>query len=48
MLPIAILAGGLATRLRPLSETIPKSMIEICGKPFCALADEATGQSWRH
>jgi NDP-sugar pyrophosphorylase family protein len=34
MLPVAILAGGLATRLRPLTETIPKSMIEICGYPF--------------
>jgi len=34
MLTLAILAGGLATRLRPLTETIPKSMIDICGKPF--------------
>lgn len=34
MLPVAILAGGLATRLRPLTTTIPKSMIEILGKPF--------------
>jgi MurNAc alpha-1-phosphate uridylyltransferase len=34
MLPVAILAGGLATRLRPLTETVPKSMIEICGYPF--------------
>jgi NDP-sugar pyrophosphorylase family protein len=34
MLPVAVLAGGLATRLRPLTETIPKSMIEICGEPF--------------
>jgi MurNAc alpha-1-phosphate uridylyltransferase len=34
MLPVAILAGGLATRLRPLTESIPKSMIEICGQPF--------------
>jgi len=34
MLPIAILAGGLATRLRPLTETIPKSLIEINGEPF--------------
>ena len=34
MLPVAILAGGLATRLRPLTETIPKSMIEISGQPF--------------
>lgn len=31
---VAILAGGLATRLRPITETIPKSMIQICGKPF--------------
>ncbi len=29
-----ILCGGLATRLRPLTEKIPKSMIEIGGKPF--------------
>jgi NDP-sugar pyrophosphorylase family protein len=31
---IAILAGGLATRLGGLSSNKPKSMIEICGKPF--------------
>ena len=31
---VAILAGGLATRLRPISETIPKSLLEIAGRPF--------------
>jgi N-acetyl-alpha-D-muramate 1-phosphate uridylyltransferase len=36
MLPIAILAGGLATRLRPLTSTIPKSLIDINGEPFVA------------
>jgi NDP-sugar pyrophosphorylase family protein len=36
LLTVAILAGGLATRLRPLSETMPKSLIEINGEPFAA------------
>jgi len=31
---VAILAGGLATRLYPVTKTIPKSMIELSGKPF--------------
>ena len=34
MIPIVILAGGLATRLRPLTEKIPKSMLIIDDKPF--------------
>jgi len=34
MLPVAILAGGLATRLRPITETIPKALIDIAGEPF--------------
>jgi len=36
MLPVAILAGGLATRLAPLTETVPKSLIPIDGEPFLA------------
>ncbi len=31
---MVIIAGGLGTRLRPLSNRVPKSLIEVQGKPF--------------
>jgi NDP-sugar pyrophosphorylase family protein len=34
MFPVAILAGGMATRLRPMTNKIPKSLIEVAGRPF--------------
>jgi N-acetyl-alpha-D-muramate 1-phosphate uridylyltransferase len=34
--PVVILAGGLATRLRPITEKIPKALIEVAGQPFIA------------
>lgn len=34
--PVAILAGGLATRLRPLTTTLPKALVDINGEPFIA------------
>jgi NDP-sugar pyrophosphorylase family protein len=36
MPPLALLAGGLATRLHPLTEHQPKSMVTVAGEPFIA------------
>jgi NDP-sugar pyrophosphorylase family protein len=36
MPPLALLAGGLAKRLRPLSERVAKVMVEVAGEPFIA------------
>jgi len=32
--PAALLAGGLATRLRPVTQKIPKALVELAGEPF--------------
>jgi NDP-sugar pyrophosphorylase family protein len=36
MPPIAVLAGGLAKRMRPLTEGLPKALLEVAGEPFVA------------
>jgi len=36
MPPLALLAGGLATRLHPITAATPKSMIQVAGEPFIA------------
>ena len=34
--PVAILAGGLATRLGPVAGRVPKALLEVAGRPFIA------------
>jgi N-acetyl-alpha-D-muramate 1-phosphate uridylyltransferase len=36
LLDVALLAGGMATRLRPVTESIPKSLVDVSGEPFIA------------
>jgi NDP-sugar pyrophosphorylase family protein len=36
MIPVAVLTGGIGTRMRPWTEKIPKSLLEVAGEPFLA------------
>lgn len=36
MYPVAILAGGVALRMRPHTETRPKALLDVAGRPFVA------------
>lgn len=43
--PVVILAGGLATRMRPRTESLPKYLLPVAGVPF---ADHQLGWLARH
>jgi NDP-sugar pyrophosphorylase family protein len=37
MMQCVVLAGGLATRMRPITDRTPKALIPVCGTPFADL-----------
>lgn len=43
-LTVAILCGGFGTRLKPLTDWIPKSLVEVDGKPFIEYQLELLGR----
>src|SRR5712691_10638903 len=36
MRPVAILAGGMGTRLNTLTDSLPKALVDVNGEPFIA------------
>ena len=49
VLPCVVLAGGLGTRMRPMTERIPKALIPVMGRPFAELQLEwLAGQGVEH
>ena len=43
-LPVAVLAGGQATRLRPLTDHVPKALLQVAGRPFISWQLEMLAQ----
>jgi NDP-sugar pyrophosphorylase family protein len=49
VLPCVVLAGGLGTRMRPMTDSLPKALIPVLGRPFAELQLEwLAGQGVEH
>ncbi|MHB8536619.1 MAG: sugar phosphate nucleotidyltransferase [Candidatus Dormibacteria bacterium] len=48
MLPCLVLAGGVGSRMRPITVDLPKALITVCGRPFIDLQLQRLAEAGVH